>query len=393
MAWRRESTEFGTLAGHTSGMTSEGFRAYFHSTEADENERGISPHFSLLEPTPEERKRRWKALAVSPVLEACGVAILVLVAALVPPVREEVKQQAVVFHLVAPPLENPEIPKTPKMHVPPRPILREPPRLETPKQLVEQPRVPVTPVQPKPQPTPPPVLKTPEPPKMALATPKPVPPPAIHTGGFSTGSSAKPTIKAPIRQVQTGGFGNPEGLPGKALGGNPGNVPKMGSFDLPSGPGYGNGSGGAQGQRGVVASAGFGNGIATMSPGSGGGSGGGKRAVQSGGFADGTAPTHVEKSNTAVAAPKFEPVQILSKPNPVYPEEARKLKIEGEVLVDALFEATGKVRVLRVVQGLGHGMDDSAIAAAQQIAFKPARRNGQPVDSEATVHIFFQLAY
>jgi TonB family protein len=50
------------------------------------------------------------------------------------------------------------------------------------------------------------------------------------------------------------------------------------------------------------------------------------------------------------------------------------------------------VRVINVIQGLGHGLDNNAIRAAQQIRFKPAQRDGQPVDSTATVHIVFQLA-
>jgi hypothetical protein len=48
--------------------------------------------------------------------------------------------------------------------------------------------------------------------------------------------------------------------------------------------------------------------------------------------------------------------------------------------------------VLRVVRGLGHGLDDNAVKAAQQIQFKPATRNGQPADSTVFLHIVFQLA-
>ena len=68
------------------------------------------------------------------------------------------------------------------------------------------------------------------------------------------------TLKLPAREVQTGGFGSPNGLAGTP-GGNPGNVVKLGSFALPSGGGYGNGSGRTHGALGTVASAGFSNGI------------------------------------------------------------------------------------------------------------------------------------
>lgn len=93
------------------------------------------------------------------------------------------------------------------------------------------------------------------------------------------------------------------------------------------------------------------------------------------------------------APASFTPVEILNKPRPRYSEEARRLQVEGEVLVELLFAATGESRVLRVVRGLGHGLDENAIAAAREIRFRPARRGGGPVDSAAVVHIIFQLAY
>jgi hypothetical protein len=46
-----------------------------------------------------------------------------------------------------------------------------------------------------------------------------------------------------------------------------------------------------------------------------------------------------------------------------------------------------------VVRGMGHGLDEAAIAAANKIRFKPAQRSGSPVDSTAIVHVMFQLAY
>jgi TonB family protein len=48
--------------------------------------------------------------------------------------------------------------------------------------------------------------------------------------------------------------------------------------------------------------------------------------------------------------------------------------------------------VLRVVRGLGHGLDESAIRAANGIRFKPAQRNGHPVDFRTTLTIVFRLA-
>jgi TonB family protein len=57
-----------------------------------------------------------------------------------------------------------------------------------------------------------------------------------------------------------------------------------------------------------------------------------------------------------------------------------------------LFRASGQVHVIRVLQGLGYGLDEQAVRAAEQIKFKPALHAGQPVDSTAVVHIIFQLA-
>ena len=90
---------------------------------------------------------------------------------------------------------------------------------------------------------------------------------------------------------------------------------------------------------------------------------------------------------------KTEPIELLAKPAPAYTDEARKLRIEGEILVEVVFFASGEINVIRVVQGLGHGLDESAIQAARGIRFKPARRDGHEVDFPATVHIVFQLAY
>jgi TonB family protein len=93
------------------------------------------------------------------------------------------------------------------------------------------------------------------------------------------------------------------------------------------------------------------------------------------------------------AGPPQTPVEITYKPRPDYTEEARNLRLEGEVLLRVLFESDGGVRVIEVIRGLGHGLDENAKRAAQLIRFRPALRHGKPVDSTATVHIVFQLAY
>jgi TonB family protein len=99
---------------------------------------------------------------------------------------------------------------------------------------------------------------------------------------------------------------------------------------------------------------------------------------------------HVQRMDSG---PASTPVEITSKPNPIYTEEARNLKLEGEVLLEVEFAANGQLHVNRVVRGLGHGLDEAAVAAANKMRFKPAQRSGQAIDSTAIVHVVFQLAY
>jgi TonB family protein len=86
-------------------------------------------------------------------------------------------------------------------------------------------------------------------------------------------------------------------------------------------------------------------------------------------------------------------VNILEKPKPEYTAEGRSLKLEGDVVLDLVFLANGTVQVNRVISGLGHGLDEAATKAAQHIKFKPAQREGQPVDFPARVRIEFRMAY
>ncbi len=214
----------------------------------------------------------------------------------------------------------------------------------------------------------------------------------IHTGEFA-GSSVTPTVNAPIEKVQTGGFGDPNGLkPSDNSKANAKLVASVaGGFDMPVGQGQGNGSGGAKGIKGTVASADFGNGVAT------GGQGDGRRSgrgnVQTSGFGSQEVAQNTPHVQRVDNGPATSSVEITFKPNPVYTEEARGLKLEGEVLLEVTFLANGTLHVNRVVRGLGHGLDEAAVAAANKMRFKPAMRSGQAMDSTAVVHVMFQMAY
>jgi TonB family protein len=218
-------------------------------------------------------------------------------------------------------------------------------------------------------------------------------PQLIHTGEFSTGSSATPTLNVPVQKVQTGGFGDPNGLKGEGKPNAHLVAAATGSFDMPQGPGNGNGTGGAKGLKGTVASAGFGNGVAIGGNGDGRSNGRGNAAIATGGFGQQELSHGTTKPQLSDSGPPTNAVEITYKPNPVYTDEARQLRLEGEVLLEVSFAASGQLHVNRIVRGLGHGLDEAAIAAANKMRFKPALRNGQPVDSTAVVHVVFQLAY
>src|SRR5580704_2684759 len=210
-------------------------------------------------------------------------------------------------------------------------------------------------------------------------------PQLVHTGDFG-GSSQTPTVNVAVQKVQTGGFGDPNGLKGEGKQGAKLYAAQAGGFDMPVGPGQGNGTGGAKGIKGTVASADFGNGIATSNGRSGGG-------IATCGFGSEQVVHGGPKLAQADSGPATTPVEITFKPNPVYTDEARSLKLEGEVLLEVMFNANGTLHVNRVVRGLGHGLDEAAIAAANKMRFKPALRMGQPTDSTAVVHVMFQMAY
>jgi TonB family protein len=338
-----------------------------------------------------EKKWDWRTFAASYGLVTSMILLFIFLGLIVPD-ELQTKLNFHVTELIPRPALRPEPPPPPKplpVHaklLKPAPVpVFEAPKLVVPKEL----RAPKA----RPQEI--------EPPKVALnnfapAVLKPIPggarPVLIHTGDFA-GSSVKPTVNAPIEKVQTGGFGDPNGLkPSENSKANAKLVAAVaGSFDMPVGPGNGNGSGGAKGIKGTVASADFGSGIATPGKGDGRSSG---RGVQSSGFgAQEVAQVRPNVQRNLDTGPPTTPVEITFKPNPAYTEEARGLKLEGEVLLEVLFGASGQLHVNRVVRGLGHGLDENAIAAANKMRFKPAMRNGQPLDSTAIVHVSFQLAY
>lgn len=354
----------------------------------------VSARFALLP----ETKPRMSALGTSVIVQICLVTFLVILPLLFPQ-QMIPRSMYMVTDLAGPPLDVPAPPK-PKAPAPPKVAKVQPPppveRVAPPKMDMAKYFAPKI-VAPKVKPRQveaelPKVNDTFQPLNLKVDTAQPARPrEPVKTGMMSSGSSAVPTITkpTPVEKVQTGGFGDPNGVTGPSNPNKRANIGQFGNPALPSGPGYGNGSGGANGQRGIVASTGFGNGVAIEPT-------GGKRGgtVQTAGFSntnDQVAQTPKKKVEETLAV---EAVVILSKPKPLYSAEALKLNLEGEVLLEVVFPASGgEVQVNRVIKGMGHGLDEAATRAAQQIKYKPALSNGHPVDFPAVVHIVFQIAY
>jgi len=343
------------------------------------------PQFGLL-PT---KRMSWQTLATSYGIELAFLLLLVNLGLLFP----EKLQVKTSYHLtqVMPltghepkPLPKPKPQMVRAKLLPAVPIAT--PHLLVPREVrVAQPR-------PEPEPEAPKVVANNfQPPQLKMVSGG-ARPQLIHTGDFSTGSSATPTVNAPVQKVQTGGFGDPNGLKGEGKPGAHLVAASTGSFDLPQGPGDGNGTGGAKGMKGTVASAGFGNGVAIGGNGDGRSNGRGN-TVATGAFGQQELSHGTPKPQLGDSGPPTNAVEITYKPNPVYTNEARQLRLEGEVLLEVMFGANGQLHVNRLVSGLGHGLDEAAIDAANKMRFKPALRNGQAVDSTAIVHVKFQLAY
>jgi TonB family protein len=227
------------------------------------------------------------------------------------------------------------------------------------------------------------------------AMPAPLPPAApliprqvVKTNVFSTGSS-EPAIGSSVpRRVETGGFDDSAGVASKSLVLRPAATALMAGFDLTAASRSPGGRDVGRIARPGIVGAGF----AARTGDSGESPRGSPAMVSPAGFGEAGlapfAPAPPKRTNPVEALP----AEIVSKPTPVYTEEAKMLGIEGEVWLEVLFESSGKVQVVRVVRGLGHGLDEAAIQAAQRIRFKPALRNGQPADSTGVLHITFQLA-
>lgn len=186
----------------------------------------------------------------------------------------------------------------------------------------------------KPPPRVEPVAKPVEPPPPPVVKPEPLPP------------VVAPVVTAPADEQD-----------------RPGVLEQTTAQNNSRGPGTGGGVGSG---TGTGIGEGDGSGIG---PGSGGGTGGGPYRPGSG----------------------VEPPRLLREVKPDYTEEARQRGLEGDVLMEIIVRRDGTVGEVRILQGLGLGLDQRAVQAVRQWRFAPARRLGAPVDVIVEVAMEFKL--
>jgi TonB family protein len=152
-------------------------------------------------------------------------------------------------------------------------------------------------------------------------------------------------------------------------------------FDgISDGPGSGGGIG--TGRGGGIGS-GNGSGLGS-------GSGGGMGSGTGGGIGDGNGPgggPPPPPSRPAVT----EKVKILFKPKAPYTDEARQNNVQGSVTLKVVFLASGQIGSITPLTRLPYGLTENAIAAARQIKFEPAKRDGVPYTTSVTFQYGFNI--
>lgn len=102
--------------------------------------------------------------------------------------------------------------------------------------------------------------------------------------------------------------------------------------------------------------------------------------------AQGECPAPVYKLAEVTIKPR-----IRSKPEPRYTEEARRAGVSGNVVVEAVLCATGKVTDVVVIKGLPEGLSESAVRAARRIRFDPGKKDDEIVSVRVRVVYGFSL--
>src|SRR5437764_4742478 len=160
--------------------------------------------------------------------------------------------------------------------------------------------------------------------------------------------------------------------------------PKSTSTTPSSGPGHGGGMGdGTGGGVGPGEGGGYG-------PGRGGNIGGGDRGLGGGGRGGGGGGD-VDYSRPFKQNEVTRKAIITFKPEPGFTEDARKNNVTGVVRLRAILSAGGGVTGISVVKGLPDGLTEKAIAAARQIRFTPAEKDGHAVSQYIVLEYNFNI--
>ena len=303
----------------------------------------FSPLFA--EPPVASRKRRRSLIALS----VAAHVVLFVVVLLMPKQAQTIVEPSLPLQIV---------------FVAPVPEIREPMRAPAPPKPIAKPKP-----KPVPREEPPPVAEL----------PKPAPKPVIPEIVAPPVAKAEPPRPKPV--VRTGLLDEAASGPAIVASKNSRSIITASGFDGAAG------SSSSAPRPGRVVEVGFGDAPATAKP-----SHGTAGAVRETGFGDEVAAAPKKRERERPNLDLDSEVEILSKPKPVYTEEARSLRIEGDVVLDVTFAASGVLRVLGVAAGLGHGLDEAAIDAAKKIRFNPAKRDGAAVDHTAKLRVVFRLA-
>jgi TonB family protein len=161
--------------------------------------------------------------------------------------------------------------------------------------------------------------------------------------------------------------------------------PKSTSTITSSGPGTGGGIG--TGQGGGVGSGQDGG----VGPGRGGNTGGGDRREGGGGAGGGGGGGGEDYNRTFQPREVTRKAVITFKPEPNFTEEARKNNVTGLVKLRLVLASSGAVSNISVVKGLPDGLTEKAIAAARQIRFNPAQKDGRAVSQYITIEYNFNI--
>ncbi|MEA2337029.1 MAG: hypothetical protein QOE82_1036, partial [Thermoanaerobaculia bacterium] len=82
---------------------------------------------------------------------------------------------------------------------------------------------------------------------------------------------------------------------------------------------------------------------------------------------------------------------VTYKVDPIYPEEARRERISGIVIIETVIDRNGVVKDVTVLKPLPAGLSEAAVDAVKQWTFKPGTLDGQPVDVIFNLTVNFKL--